>query len=129
VHGFDFESIEPGVALNSLISLFDQMPNPVFIKQHSGHYLFVNEALEEFWGYSADQIIGKLDEDFLPILEAKECIASDQQPWDERGKIFTSFETRYAGSGRQKQYISVNKRVTTTDIGNFLVGVVTVINV
>ncbi|WP_050984954.1 PAS domain S-box protein [Thiorhodospira sibirica] len=58
--------------------LLQTIPDPVWLKDSEGHYLFGNRRLEELFGLPATEIIGKTDYDFVDHASAEEFRAHDQ---------------------------------------------------
>lgn len=128
-HLINFDNLQQEYIEDTYTELLLNLPSPAFIKNRSGQYVFINNELEAFWSKPADAVLGKTDFDIMPYDEAKECESSDEAPWQKPGQVFTSFETQYDENGHIKSYVSVNKRATYTPAGEFLIGIVTTVNV
>jgi PAS domain S-box-containing protein len=63
----------------SLRALIRAIPDLVYFKDLGRRNMLVNKAYEKFAGRSADQIMGKLDEELFPMNMAMKCRASDEQ--------------------------------------------------
>lgn len=53
-----------------LQSIMDNTSNPVFIRKLNGEYIFANKEYLKLFQVSIDRVIGKTDEDFLPVEQA-----------------------------------------------------------
>jgi PAS domain S-box-containing protein len=60
-----------------LLSLVRAIPDVVFFKDTRGRNLIVNEAFERLVGLSEPEIVGKTDEQLLPLDLVKQCKKSD----------------------------------------------------
>lgn len=58
--------------------LLQTIPDPVWLKDSEGRYLFCNRRLEELFGLPISEIIGKTDYDFVDQLSADEFRRHDQ---------------------------------------------------
>ncbi len=61
-----------------VISMLDDLPNMVFVKDATLRFIYVNKAGEELLGYSRSELLGKNDYDFFPQLEADLFTANDR---------------------------------------------------
>ncbi|WP_200415466.1 sensor histidine kinase [Arcobacter sp. FWKO B] len=59
-------------------SLLDAMQELVFIKDSKLKYIMTNKALEDFFGLSKEQLLGKNDYDLMDEESAKSCATSDE---------------------------------------------------
>ncbi|MBI5918630.1 MAG: PAS domain S-box protein [Nitrosomonadales bacterium] len=62
-----------------LHEIIDSIPDFIFIKDTNSVYLGCNRALEEFFGASESEIIGKTDFDFVDVELAAFCRQKDQE--------------------------------------------------
>ena len=65
--------------LNSLQSILDAVPLPVFVKDDKSRFLIVNRSMSDLMGVPAGDLIGKSDFDFVPGGEAELFSAIDRQ--------------------------------------------------
>ena len=49
-----------------LRKVIDTVPNPIFVKNKKGHYIFCNTAFEEYTGLKKEDIVGRTDHDINP---------------------------------------------------------------
>src|SRR5580704_2445057 len=69
-----------------LRTVFDLLPDLIFVKDLNSRYVLVNRATAEFMGASSPaQIIGKFEHDFFDPVAADATVAEDQ-------RIFSSGE-------------------------------------
>jgi len=111
--------------LSFLLSVFEYAPNVFFVKDKEGRYILVNKEFERFVHLPLSEVIGKTDFDIMNELDAKECVASDEPALREPDKVHISFEVERSSQGDIASYLSVNKQVKTTVIGEMLIGIVT----
>jgi len=119
------EQADDQAILAFFLNVFEHAPNVFFVKDKDGRYLLVNKEFERFVNLPLESIIGKTDFDIMNERDAIECVASDQPAKDEPGKVHISFEVERAPNGDIASYLSVNKQVVTTSIGDMLIGIVT----
>lgn len=48
-------------------ALLDALPDPIFVKDHFHRWVYVNQALCQMMGMSASELLGRTEEDFLPL--------------------------------------------------------------
>lgn len=58
-------------------ALVEGIPDIVYLKDAQGHNLYVNRAYEEFAGTTRANIVGKRDDEIMPLDLAAQCAASD----------------------------------------------------
>ena len=81
-------------------SLFAQnIPGLVYIKDHLGRYLFMNEKCSEFFRYTGKSLIGKTSFDIFPPDKAELYTRSDQRIL-KTGRAVTSTEEVTGADGR-----------------------------
>ena len=61
-----------------LQSIFDAMPNPVFVKDDSHRYLFINTACEHLIGHSSALVLGHAAHEFLDPAMAEALEANER---------------------------------------------------
>ena len=59
-------SQSPLADLGALRSIIDAVPHTIFIKDEAGRFVLVNQTMCALMGYSAEELIGKTDYDFVP---------------------------------------------------------------
>ena len=70
-----------------LMELIDRCGTPIFVKNRNHTILFVNQAMSEFVGLPAEQMIGKSDYELYSPEEAEEFAASDESAFESCEKI------------------------------------------
>jgi PAS domain S-box-containing protein len=65
--------------INLLKSVFDALPQPVFVKDANGRFLLSNAAHRRLLGVSeAEDVVGKTDFELLPSPQAEQNLAAEQ---------------------------------------------------
>ena len=57
--------------VEALRGIIDAVPHPIFVKDNESRFLIVNDAMCRFMGRKFDDLIGKLDQDFVPKEQAE----------------------------------------------------------
>ena len=127
-HNFDIEMDESSL-LNLLIAIIDLSPSIIFVKDDEGRYLIVNQEFEKYFCLRQSDIVGKTDFDIMSKDDAQDCVDSDQPAKSFIGDIHSAIELKETESGDIQSYLSVNKRVITTALGNLLIGIVAEIKI
>src|SRR5258706_1434714 len=88
---------------NFLASIFDNIPNMIFVKD-AGELRFVrlNPAGEKLIGYSEKELLGKNDYDLFPKDEADFFVAKDRETLASGERLFVVEETITAKDGTRK---------------------------
>jgi len=86
-------------------SLMANTPDPVYIKNTEGKYLFFNKAAEKFSGKKASDILGKGVEAVFPLHVAQELTARDNEIFDKKD-IITSEEKVLGTLGNFNTFLS-----------------------
>ncbi|HYR83996.1 MAG TPA: PAS domain S-box protein, partial [Terriglobia bacterium] len=88
---------------NFLASIFDNIPNMIFVKD-AGELRFVrlNPAGEKLIGYSENELLGKNDYDFFPKDQADFFVARDRETLSSGERLFVVEETITAKDGTRK---------------------------
>ena len=72
---------------NRLRAVFDNTPVCLNLKDTEGRYLLINKPYEEWFGRSAEEVIGKKASEFLPDVEDVENLTDAEQRVLESGEI------------------------------------------
>jgi len=108
-------------AEHRLKTLFETIPDFVWLKDHSGTFLACNPAIEKLFGVPVSEIIGKTDYDFVDS-EAADAFRANDLAAAAAGKPVTNEETlTFSGDGR-----SIRVQTTKTpmyDANEKLIGV------
>ena len=70
-----------------LMELIHTCGTPIFVKNRSHTIVFVNQAMTDFVGLRADQMVGKNDYELYSKEEAEEFVAGDEAVFQSRNKI------------------------------------------
>lgn len=84
-----------------LEGLLDSIPDIIFFKTKSGHYLGGNAQFADYVNHYSSPIVGKTDFDFFPEQRAKEYRAVDQQVVDTRQVVRTEEWATFADGSKR----------------------------
>ena len=70
-----------------LMELIHTCGTPIFVKNRDHTIVFVNQAMTDFVGLRADQMVGKNDYELYSKEEAEEFVAGDEAVFQSRNKI------------------------------------------
>ena len=88
---------------NFLASIFDNIPNSIFVKDARNlQFLRVNAACENLTGYSEGELLGKSDYDFFPREEAEFFVAKDREILASKQRVFVVEEAITSRDGTKK---------------------------
>ncbi len=73
-------------------TLIDTIPNPIYYKDTTGHYLGCNRAFEKLYNRTQQQIIGHTIDDFAPEEMAKSLGEFDRELFAQKSGQFQIFE-------------------------------------
>ncbi len=110
-----------------LRNVVDTVPNPIFIKNGQGQFVFANEALADVYGSSVEEIIGKRDEDFIHTAEEAEMFrATDRQVLLTLEEVFIDDHEAVDAQGRVRWYQTVKRPIYSPgDNTYYVLGVAT----
>lgn len=112
-----------GTAQSFLQEVASAIPDPVFVKDSQHRWIFMNEAMCEFMGYRAEELLGKSDYEFFPSDQAEVF-------WAEDARVFETGLTReneelFTDANGQTHVIWTKKTLARTSDGQpFLVGII-----
>ena len=98
-----------------LQALIQAIPDVIFFKDAQNRYLTANKALEEFTGFSQEQLVGKTDGELLPPELAEDCAKSDEAV--AKTLKVVRFEEQYS-HGDTKGFLDTIKAPVFDDRGN-----------
>lgn len=98
-----------------LRSVFENIPDLVWMKNLDGVYLACNQAYEDYLGLHEDQIIGKTDFDIFDYEEASRFNEQDRQILDDGQPVVIEQWGTYALSGTRVFFDVIKAPVRTTD--------------
>jgi two-component system cell cycle sensor histidine kinase/response regulator CckA len=84
----------------ALRAVFDNTPSAIFLKDTDGRYLWVNKAFERLHGRGAEELLGKLDRDVLPVATAERMRIDDLRVMSEREPIEIQEEVTHGDTTR-----------------------------
>ncbi len=88
---------------NFLASIFDNIPNSIFVKDARDlRFVRVNTACEKLTGYSEEELLGKSDYDFFPKEQADFFVAKDRETLASNQRVFMVEETITSKDGTEK---------------------------
>ena len=91
-------------------SVFDAVPNLIFVKDENSRYLIANKAYCEFHGVSEEEIVGKTDEQLGVSKEEAEHYCRSDKEVLEHGKTIYIPEVRAIGKdGVERWYQTIKK--------------------
>lgn len=86
-----------------LNALLQHIPDPVWLKDLQGRFLLVNQALAEFLGQDAAQLIGRRPDEFVSAGEAELMRQADRRALAQRSALFGEAELQRADGRRVLQ--------------------------
>ena len=112
-------------SLAFLRKVIDTFPNPVFVKDKEGHYLFCNTAFEKYTGLKKEEILGRTDHDINPKRIADPYCDMDKMLLEKGGA--QDYEIYFQNPDGNNQAVLFNKACYTNADGSVvgLVGVIT----
>jgi PAS domain S-box-containing protein len=84
----------------ALRAVLDNTPAAIFLKDPDGRYLLVNRAFERLHGRPADDLVGRLDREVLPVDIAERMRVDDLRVMSERQPIELQEEVRHGEQTR-----------------------------
>ncbi len=84
----------------ALRAVLDNTPAAIFLKDPDGRYLLVNRAFERLHGRPADDLLGRLDREVLPVDIAERMRVDDLRVMSERQPIELQEEVRHGEQTR-----------------------------
>jgi diguanylate cyclase (GGDEF)-like protein/PAS domain S-box-containing protein len=88
---------------NFLASIFDNIPNMIFVKDAEDlRFVRLNPAGEKLMGYSEKELLGKYDYDFFPKDQADFFVAKDRETLASGERVLVVEETITIKDGTQK---------------------------
>jgi PAS domain S-box-containing protein len=119
----DYVSSEKKLAF--LRKIVDTIPNPIFVKDKGGRYVFCNTAFETYTGLKKEEIVGKTDYDVSPKRIADPYHEMDNILLESGGA--QDFEIYFQNPDGNNQAMLFNKACCTHADGTVvgLVGVIT----
>src|SRR3989337_1789500 len=101
-------------------TLIYTIPDIVYFKDIQGRNMVVNKAFEEFVGLTAEEVIGKRDDQIFPHDLAAQCLLSDQDVMKGR-KSLRSEEESISIDGKKAYFETIKSPIC--DASGNVVGV------
>ncbi len=114
----------PLADLGALRSIIDAVPHTIFIKDEAGRFVLVNQTMCALMGYSAEELIGKTDYDFVPKEQADVFRAKDSLVLDS-GEANVNEELLSDPAGIVRDVITRKNRVVFSDGTRLIIGCIT----
>lgn len=93
-----------------LLSVIDENPDPVVVKDEDAKFILVNKACAELYGSSPEMMIGKDDGDFIPDEEQVEFFRQNAQKIMRTGETEIVYEESIdVNTGEHRHYRSVKR--------------------
>jgi PAS domain S-box-containing protein len=100
-------------------SVADHIAHPIFVKDSSFRFVFVNRALSQMLGIDRDAMIGKTDYDFFPPAEADFFRRKDEEVIATRHEVVIDEEPITDARG-ERHVLATTKVPIFDDAGNIL---------
>ncbi|MCC4118236.1 PAS domain-containing protein [Aromatoleum toluclasticum] len=94
-----------------LRTLFDTIPDPVWLKDANGVFLACNRRFEQLYGAQAENILGRTDADFVPADEAAFFRSKDLAALAAGKPTMNEEEIRFASDGHRKLWQTIKTPV------------------
>lgn len=104
-----------------LLSILDNLPTSIFVKDENLRFVYSNELHCEMIGKPEGALIGKCDADFYPEEEAQGFLANDRKVI-ESGDTNISEETASKASGMTMPVLTRKGRLKAPDGNTYLIG-------
>lgn len=94
---------------NNLRTLLDSIPDSIYIRDRSGHYMVVNRALAELVGETdSDAVTGNTPYDYFPKAEAEKFLSEDEAVM-EAGKTVINPNSSVRGTDGETRHFLTTK--------------------
>ena len=104
--------------------VIDAVPHPIFVKDDGTRFLVVNQMMCDFMNRTYDELIGKVDHDFIPKEQADVFRGNDFRVLST-GEVNENEELFDAGGGDIRTIVTRKKRLVMPDGRRLLVGSIT----
>jgi diguanylate cyclase (GGDEF)-like protein/PAS domain S-box-containing protein len=104
--------------------VIDAVPHPIFVKDDATRFLVVNQMMCDFMNRTYDELIGKVDHDFIPKEQADVFRGNDFRVLST-GEVNENEELFDAGGGDIRTIVTRKKRLVMPDGKRLLVGSIT----
>jgi diguanylate cyclase (GGDEF)-like protein/PAS domain S-box-containing protein len=110
--------------VETLRGIIDAVPHPIFVKDSESRFVIINDAMCRFMGRSYDELVGKLDQDFVPIEQAGIYQENDRRVLRD-GVMNENEEPFTDGSGQGRTIVTRKSRFILSGGEPLLVGCIT----
>ncbi|HFD40174.1 MAG TPA: PAS domain S-box protein, partial [Anaerolineae bacterium] len=112
--------------LQFLQQVIDLNPNLIFVKDREGRFVLVNQALLDFYGTTAEEILGKTVEDLTDPEQAAQLRREDQEVLDSRQEQVLPDRPVVDAQGNQRWLQTVKRPLLDADgVARYILGVAT----
>lgn len=102
-----------------LLNLMDTIPDSIYFKDETHHFVMVNKAKAMHWGCTPHDMVGKSDFDYLPKEQAQQAFEDDSQVLSTGKPIINKIE-RITDSEGNDHWFSVTKVPRYNKDGNII---------
>ena len=110
--------------VETMRGIIDAVPHPIFVKDPEGRFVIVNAAMCDFMGHRFDELVGKLDEDFVPKDQAAIFRENDRRVLHS-GEINESEEPFSNDCGEHRTIVTRKSRFVLSGGEPLLIGCIT----
>lgn len=90
-----------------LQTLIQAIPDAIFFKDAQGRHIVVNKACEELLGLPQEVILGKTNEEVMPLTTVERCWMNDQEVMSSRNPVRT--ENRFVSAKGEEAFFDTIK--------------------
>jgi diguanylate cyclase (GGDEF)-like protein/PAS domain S-box-containing protein len=110
--------------VDTLRGIIDAVPHPIFVKDSDSRFVIVNTAMCDFMGRRFDELVGRLDNDFVPEEQARVYQENDQRVL-KSGAINENEEPFTTNAGELRTIVTRKSRFLLSSGEPLLVGCIT----
>jgi diguanylate cyclase (GGDEF)-like protein/PAS domain S-box-containing protein len=110
--------------VETLRGIIDAVPHPIFVKDSESRFLIVNAAMCRFMGRRFDELIGRLDQDFVPKDQAEIYQENDRRVL-ATGKVNENEEPFSNGDGETRTIVTRKSCFVLSGGERLLIGCIT----
>jgi PAS domain S-box-containing protein len=114
-----------GPTVDFVLSIFDHVAHPIFVKDRSFRFVLLNRALVDTLGFEREAMLGKTDYDFFPKEEADFFRAKDTEVF-ETGRTVAIEEECITDKAGKRHVLATTKALLRSPDGEitYLVGII-----
>lgn len=102
-------------ALSDPAAILDAMDAYVYAKDRDGNYVYANKPVQELFGHSLDEIVGKDDSAFFDLAKSDDLKRNDEEVM-ATGETVRAREVDFIKeTGEERTYLTVKKPVISDD--------------